>query len=72
MDRPALYRTIWRWYFYAGLFVVPMVLILVLTGDAFLFKPQVDRWEERYFRDLPTAGSVSPDDQVKAAFAALT
>lgn len=71
MDRPALYRTIWRWHFYAGLFVVPMVLILALTGTAYLFKPQVDRWEERHFRDLPTAGSVSPDDQVKAALAAF-
>jgi len=71
MDRTARYRTIWRWHFYAGLFVVPMVLILALTGAAYLFKPQVDRWEERHFRDLPTAGSVSPDDQVKAALAAL-
>lgn len=71
MDRTALYRTIWRWHFYAGLFVVPIVLILALTGAAYLFKPQVDRWEERHFRDLPTARSVSPDDQVKAALAAF-
>lgn len=70
MERNALYRTIWRWHFYAGLFVVPMVLILALTGAAYLFKPQVDRWEERHFRDLPTAGSVSPDDQVKAVLLA--
>ncbi|MCW1402879.1 PepSY domain-containing protein [Novosphingobium sp. MW5] len=71
MDRTALYRTIWRWHFYAGLFVVPMVLILALTGAAYLFKPQVDRWEERHFRDLSTAGSVSPDDQVEAVLAAF-
>lgn len=71
MKRTALYRTIWRWHFYAGLFVMPMVLILALTGAAYLFKPQVDRWEERGFRGLPTAGAVSPDDQVKAALAAF-
>lgn len=69
-SRASLYRTIWRWHFYAGLFVVPMVLILSLTGAAYLFKPQVERWEERAWRDLPTENAASPDDQVKAALAA--
>lgn len=71
MDRTSLYRTIWRWHFYAGLFVVPMVLVLALTGAVYLFKPQVERWEERAWRDLPVAGAVSPDEQVKAALAAF-
>jgi uncharacterized iron-regulated membrane protein len=62
-----LYRTIWRWHFYAGVFVVPMVLLLALTGAVYLFKPQLDRWEERDFRDLSTAGAVSPARQVDAA-----
>ena len=70
-SRASLYRTIWRWHFYAGLFVVPMVLILSLTGAAYLFKPQVERWEERAWRDLPTENAASPDDQVKAALAAF-
>ena len=68
--KASLYRMIWRWHFYASLFVVPMVLILSLTGAAYLFKPQVERWEERAWRKLPTEGAVSPDDQVKAALAA--
>jgi uncharacterized iron-regulated membrane protein len=29
--RASLYRTIWRWHFYAGLFVLPFILILSLT-----------------------------------------
>lgn len=66
-----LYRTIWRWHFYAGLFVVPMVFVLALTGAVYLFKPQVERWEERAFHNLPTADAVMPDDQVKAALAAF-
>ena len=41
----AHYRTIWRWHFYAGLFVLPFVLILSVTGSIYLFKPQLDRWE---------------------------
>ena len=66
-----LYRTIWRWHFYAGLFVVPMILILSLTGAIYLFKPQVERWEERAFHNLPVTGAVAADTQVKAALAAF-
>lgn len=71
-SKVSLYRTIWRWHFYAGLFVVPMVLILALTGAAYLFKPQVERWEERAWRNLPAQGAVSPDDQVQAALLAYS
>ena len=60
---------IWRWHFYAGLLVMPMVLILSLTGAMYLFKPQIDRWEERAFRNLPTFGAVAPNAQVDAALA---
>ncbi len=34
MEHTALYRTIWRWHFYAGLLVIPLVLVLSLTGAA--------------------------------------
>jgi uncharacterized iron-regulated membrane protein len=37
-------RTVWRWHFYAGLFCVPFILILALTGSIYLFKPQVEAW----------------------------
>lgn len=67
----ALYRTIWRWHFYAGLFVMPMVLILSLTGALYLFKPQVERWEERDFQGLSVAGAVAPSAQRDAALAAF-
>lgn len=66
----ALYRAVWRWHFYAGLLVLPLVLVLSLSGALFLFKPQVERWEERAFQGLPTAGEVSPSTQVGAALAA--
>lgn len=70
MSNSPLYRTFWRWHFYAGLFVLPFVLILSLTGSIYLFKPQIDRWEEREFRNLGTHGAVSPDEQRRAALAA--
>jgi uncharacterized iron-regulated membrane protein len=67
--RASLYRTIWRWHFYAGLFVLPFILILSLTGAIYLFKPQIDRWEERDFRGLSIEAAVSPNAQLKAALA---
>ncbi|WP_447760661.1 PepSY-associated TM helix domain-containing protein [Sphingopyxis panaciterrae] len=66
-----LYRTIWRWHFYAGLFVIPFVLMLSLTGAAYLFKPQLDRWQERDWRGLPAVERIDPDAQVAAALAAF-
>lgn len=36
------YRTVWRWHFYAGLFVIPFMVMLAATGIIYLFKPQLD------------------------------
>jgi uncharacterized iron-regulated membrane protein len=70
-DRTTLYRTIWRWHFYAGLFVIPLILILATTGAIYLFKPQVERWEERAWQGLPTSDAVSPNVQLDNALAAF-
>ncbi|MXO66704.1 PepSY-associated TM helix domain-containing protein [Altericroceibacterium endophyticum] len=64
------YGTIWRWHFYAGLFVLPFILILSVTGAIYLFKPQIDRWEEREYQGQPMSGAVSADRQLAAALAA--
>ncbi|WP_439569240.1 PepSY-associated TM helix domain-containing protein [Sphingopyxis sp.] len=69
INRIPLYRTIWRWHFYAGLLVIPFILMLSATGAAYLFKPELDRWQEREWRGLPTAERVDADAQVKAALA---
>ncbi len=69
--RARLYRTIWRWHFYAALFVMPFVLILAVSGSIYLFKPQIDRWEERAFAGLPTDHAVSADQQVANALQAF-
>lgn len=70
MGNTANYRTMWRWHFYAGLFVLPFVLVLSVTGAIYLFKPQIDRWEERDFRGLTIASPVSADRQLEAVLAA--
>lgn len=38
----ALYRRIWRWHFFAGLFCVPFILSLAITGGLYLFHNQID------------------------------
>ncbi len=66
----SLYALFWRWHFYAGLFVLPFILILSVTGSIYLFKPQIERWEERAWLGLGTAGAVSPDRQLAAVLVA--
>jgi uncharacterized iron-regulated membrane protein len=38
----SFYNQAWRWHFYAGLFVIPFMIVLSLTGIIYLFKPQLD------------------------------
>ncbi|ROQ21503.1 putative iron-regulated membrane protein [Marinimicrobium koreense] len=65
------YRTLWRWHFYAGLFCIPFVVILSVTGGIYLFKPQLDHWAERDFRNLATAGKALPiEKQIEHALVA--
>jgi len=64
------YALFWRWHFYAGLFVLPFIVILSITGSIYLFKPQIERWEERAYLGLGEAGRVSPDRQLAAVLAA--
>ncbi len=45
-------------------------MVLAVTGAAYLFKPQVERWEERAYHGLSQAGAVGPAAQAGAALAA--
>jgi uncharacterized iron-regulated membrane protein len=38
----ARYRTLWRWHFYAGLFVMPFLVVLAITGTLYCFQPQIE------------------------------
>ncbi|QDQ28806.1 PepSY domain-containing protein [Chitinimonas arctica] len=40
--RPRFYTLAWRWHFYAGLLVAPIMVILAITGLIYLYKPQLD------------------------------
>jgi uncharacterized iron-regulated membrane protein len=43
------YRILWRWHFYAGLFVMPFLMVLAITGAIYVFKPQI---ENLLYRDM--------------------
>ena len=66
------YATVWRWHFYAGLFCLPFILWLAITGPIYLFKPQIDAWADRAYDRLEMTGPPAlPSAQVKAAVAAV-
>jgi len=66
------YRTVWRWHFYAGLFCVPFILWLSVTGGLYLFKPQIEAMIDRPYAGLAYTGELaSPAEQARAATAAV-
>lgn len=67
-----LYRAIWRWHFYAGIFCIPLVIWLSITGSIFLFKPQVERWIDRPYNHLQLTGPrATPEQIARTAVAAV-
>ncbi|WP_035052707.1 PepSY-associated TM helix domain-containing protein [Andreprevotia chitinilytica] len=73
--QPRFYTLAWRWHFYAGLFVVPVLLMLALTGIVYLFKSQLDVLMYRQQLIVAAQGkTVSADAQlatVKTAYPGL-
>lgn len=66
------YRTIWRWHFYAGLFCVPFIVALALSGALYLFKPQVEALIDRPYDHLVLTGpAADANAQALAAQAAV-
>ena len=61
-----------RWHFYAGLFCVPFVLWLALTGSIYLFRPQIEALIDRPYAHVAGSGAPRPAvAQVAAALAAV-
>jgi len=64
------YRTVWRWHFYAGLFCVPFVMFLSITGSIYLFQPQIQGWLDRAYDSAGAVQAAPPSQVVAAAMAA--
>lgn len=66
------YNTIWRWHFYAGLFCIPFVFVLAISGGVYLFKPQVEAALDQPYNQLSFSGKPQTAlAQVNAALAAV-
>jgi len=65
------YRLIWRWHFYAGLWCLPFVLWLAVTGMIYLFKPQIEPLLEQRYAHVSHAAHQPPSAQVAAALKAV-
>ncbi|UTW06633.1 PepSY-associated TM helix domain-containing protein [Pseudomonas benzenivorans] len=63
----SFYNLAWRWHFYAGLFVIPFLILLSLTGIIYLFKPQLDQLMYADLLQVPVAEQrLSADRQLAA------
>lgn len=66
-------RTVWRWHFYAGIFCMPFVVVLSISGAIYLFKTEIESWNERAFDRLVVEGQpASAKDQIHAALTSVT
>ncbi len=64
----SVYARVWRWHFYAGLYVVPFLLMLAVTGLVMLGKGALDDWlyADRLFVSSPGPVTLSLDAQLEA------
>lgn len=66
------YQRIWRWHFYAGLFVAPFLILLSLTGIVYLFKPQLDNLlYPQLMKVTPATQTLSADQLLAKATIAM-
>ena len=66
------YQRIWRWHFYAGLFVAPFLILLSLTGIVYLFKPQLDQLlYPQLMKVTPATQTLSADQLLAKATIAM-
>ena len=62
------YRTVWRWHFFAGLLVLPFLMLMALTGGLYLFKREIDdAVYHRMAEVAPAVRTASPDLWLTAA-----
>ncbi len=66
----ASYRMLWRWHFYAGLFVMPFLIVLSITGTIYCFQPQIEPLlYPRLLRVAPAGSKLPAQDLLDRAWA---
>ncbi|CDG83655.1 PepSY-associated TM helix domain-containing protein [Janthinobacterium agaricidamnosum] len=62
------YRAAWRWHFYAGLMVLPFMIVLAVTGAIYLFHNEIDNVLYRDLKTVPASSAATrlPADSIVA------
>jgi uncharacterized iron-regulated membrane protein len=66
-----LYQRIWRWHFFAGLFVIPFAIVLALSGSVYLFKAEIQDFVEAGINERAKGGSPLDADTLISTVKAL-
>jgi uncharacterized iron-regulated membrane protein len=67
----ALYRAVWRWHFYAGLIVVPFLIVLAVTGLVMVYGNSIETFLGKKYHAASGGERVSIARQAQAAEAAI-
>ncbi|MGD7024815.1 PepSY-associated TM helix domain-containing protein [Rossellomorea vietnamensis] len=69
--KAAIFRAVWRWHFYAGIFTAPFLIVLAISGGLYLFKPQIEAtlYQEHFFIESGSEGkpALTLGEQTEAA-----
>lgn len=65
------YRAVWRWHFYAGLYVIPFLLMLATTGLIMLYASSVESQFGRIYHVATDGPRMTLETQAQAALKAV-
>jgi uncharacterized iron-regulated membrane protein len=66
-ESSAIYRLVWRWHFYAGMFAAPFMIILAITGAIYLFKPMLEDYQQKPYQTVKAETTfLSVNEQISA------
>lgn len=61
-----VYKTMWRWHFYAGIIFAPLLVLLAVTGSIYLFKAEIEEvLYEDFYQVSPQEEKVTVTDQLE-------
>lgn len=66
-----LYRSVWRWHFYAGIVVVPFLIVMALTGLVMLYGNSIETFLGAKHHVAPDGARASLAEQSAAAVSAV-
>lgn len=69
----SLYRAIWRWHFYAGLLILPFMILMAVTGAAYIYRDEIDDWYHADLKFVEASGhtALPMSQQIDAALLAV-